>query len=630
MLRVSFLKICLSFIAISIVLTSYNMLLASGEQSEPKAVLLRLEDVGPGGEYSDFEQLGKLRAVLEFLGEQGVSFQIGVIPKWVNYSAEGRIYNRSLDQTGDLYVDAFNRLLKQASEAGAVIGMHGYTHQVGETKRADGHQESAIGNEFRVDGLPETSTPAFAEERLAEGLKIFSEAGLKPWFWETPHYHGALEQYPVFASHFGIIYENEPAMPSQTSLQLRMDANAGGGAATRGAAYVPTPFSYIPYNKDERLILDQLGKSDRLPSFFYHAFLEFKHLQPVTDDAGNPVYRDGLPDYKYPDKSKTNLQKLIAAIKERGYRFYSLHDFVPFTPWSQVPAASAGKGMKLADADGDGQLDAVTWNEADGTVRVKPGAYRGSRSDVQPEAGQWAVIPRQKGDLFSLKDENGDGKADLWIVRASGKLELYRSGNSAFRFARSWKLPSLSASEEAYVLRSRDGSFTLALLSNDGTELVPYYFRKDAWKRGKENRGRAAVYRSMQELRDPSTGADQLAYCRKSASICTRLELLPGDTGWTAERQTLNLPVIGDKQLIGDYNGDGLDDILTWEESGRRVTVYRQTEDGGYDKLSSFGPWGLSGAKPVVADLDGNGKTDLAALEPDGTVDTALSFQTGN
>ncbi|WP_181592495.1 DUF2334 domain-containing protein [Paenibacillus sp. YN15] len=626
-LRISLAKIAVSFIALSLLFASYQMMLASGENSEPKVIMLRLEDVGPGGEYSNMDQLGKLRTVLEYLAQQGVHYQIGVIPRWVNYSEEGLTYSRSLDQLGDLYTESLVAILKNAAKEGAVIGMHGFTHQAGETKRADGHQETGIGNEFNVADMPETAAPAFAEQRVTEGLKIFDAVGITPAFWETPHYHGAVEQYPVFASQFGIIYENEITQPSQTEIHLKTDINKGAGARTRGVAYVPTPYSYIPYNKDEKLITDQLGKTDKLPSFFYHAFLEFKFLQPVVDENGTQVYRNGLPEYAYPEKSKTNLQRLITAIKDRGYTFQSLLDEVPFTPWSELPAGTMGRNTRLGDATGDGQADAVIWQEQ-GQVEVRPGSYRGKRSDPLPAAAVWAQIPKQKGDLFSLKDANADGSADLWVIRAAGQLELYLAGSGIYSLSGTWKLPELPALSAVQVLRQRDGGFALAVVTANGAQLIPYTKQNGEWKRGEEKRGRVADYRTMQLIADKQTGADRLAYCRKTGNACIRLEVLPGGDSWTAERREIPLSGgMGDRQLAGDFNGDGLEDMLIWHDSDRRVSLYRQDADGNYAKLSSLGPWGLEGARPAAMDLDGDGRTDLALVEPDGSLDTAMSFQ---
>lgn len=611
----------------SLVMAFYYMVLASGEQREPKVVLLRLEDVGPGGQYEGMDQLGKLRAVLEYLAGQGVHYQIGVVPKWLNYSSDGLSYSKSIDDPGDLYTVSLVKLLSAAEESGAVIGMHGYTHQAGEVKRADGHQESAIGNEFNVDGLPETTSLPFAEERLDKGIRIMQAAGIRPYFWETPHYHGKPEQYPVFGSRFGLIYENDPLNLKQAQPALAEGASKHSAAASRQMVYIPTPYSYIPYNKDENLILDQLGKSERLPSFFYHAFLEFKHLQPVTDQNGEQVYRDGLPEYRYPDKNKTILQKLTASIRERGYRFYSLTDLIPFTPWSRLPAGNAKVAPVLGDVTGDGQMDMVRWLD-NGSVEVQPGEYRGMRNDPLPSSSKWISVPKKKGDLFGLKDVDGDGQADLWIVRSEGSLELYRSSGGQFIPNGHWQLPDYPAGSEAlHLLKSRDGSVALALLSNNGTELTPFYQEEGGWHKGRSVRGRAAAFRDLQQIANPENGADQLAYSR-SSGLLVRMELLPGEGDWTVSRETVNLPEAADRQLRGDFNGDGLEDILLWDNQERAVLIFLQTASGQFVPSSApLGPWGVPGSKPVVADLDGNGKKDLLLVHPDGSMETALSFQ---
>ncbi|WP_438445932.1 DUF2334 domain-containing protein [Gorillibacterium sp. sgz5001074] len=624
--RVSLMKIVLSFVFLSSSWSLYHLMVVSGESTGPRAVLLRLEDVGPGGEYGNAEQLGKLRAVFDYLHKEGVPFQVGVIPKWVNYSDTGLQYDKSIDQTSDPYIASFVQLLRDAETNGAVLGMHGYTHQAGTVKRADGHQESGIGNEMDEPGLPETSTREFAEARLQAGFKLFWEAGLEPAFWETPHYHSAAAQHDVFRSYFGIIYETMPGQPRQTAMMLHPGRNSGYGAATWGAAYVPTPYSYIPYNKDERLILDQLGKSDRLPSFFYHAFLEFKHLIPVLDEEGRQAVQDGLPLFKYPDQNKTNLQKLVAGFRDRNYNFVSLHDYVPFVPGPSAPAGLPGVPAKWADADGDGQLDGVQWQTGSGVVRVTPGQYRGLRNAAEPKSADWAVIPRSKGDLFTLKDENGDGRADLWIFRPAGQLELYRSTGASFIRARTWKVPAAEL-EELYMLKRKDGSLALAGSAANGSQLIPYWKQDDAWKIGEPAKSRAGSFKGAQILEDPA-GGEQLVRCRKDTGICYRLELPAGKNKWNVTRQDPGLPRTGEELKLGDFNGDGREDVLLWNGSGNLAVVYRQAEDGSYHLLFSFGPWGDAGAKPVVADFDGDGRDDLGAVEPDGRMDAALSRQT--
>jgi hypothetical protein len=61
-----------------------------------------------------------------------------------------------------------------------------------------------------------------------------------------------------------------------------------------------------------------------------------------------------------------------------------------------------------------------------------------------------------------------------------------------------------------------------------------------------------------------------------------------------------------DKPLVGDFDGDGSDDL----------SVYRASEGMWYQQLSTAGykgtKWGVETDTPVPADYDGDGRSDLA------------------
>lgn len=610
----------------------YHMVTVSGEQSEPKIMLLRLEDVGPGGQYDSIEQLGKLRTVLEYFEQQGVRYQIGVIPRWINILPDKSVYNRSLDQRDDPYIEAFGRLLRQAASAGAVIGMHGYTHQVGTELRSDGQHESGIGNEFDVKDMQETATASFADERVREGLRIMDEAGIVPYFWEAPHYHTAPEQQQVFRSYFGLIYENVLENPKQPAVQYVQEANSGYGAPSFGSVYVPTPFSFIPYNRDERLILDQLGKSERIPSFFYHPFLEFKYLLPVLDENGRQVIRDGLPEFKYSDKAKSNMQKLIPAVKERGYTFYSIHDYVPFTPAHHVrlPGGKASQ-VKWADVSGDRQADAVAWDEVSGAVTVQRCDFRSRRNAQQPAAEQWAIIPRGIGDQFVLFDGNRDGYADLWIVRASGLLEEYWSDGRKFSRGVSARVGMPMPLAAAEALRLPNGGWAIAGPAADEGYLYGFVNEKGVWKTVEPVKWKNSIpFQNVQLSLDGNTGAEHMLFLKKRGGSGFRLEIQTdgGKPKWKSAKIDLDLPDDDGIVRVGDFNGDGLEDALVWDEETNGFAVFKRASEGVYRKLSSFGPWGRQNGRLMLEDFDGNGKVDLGLINlDDRTVDVALSFE---
>ncbi|GIP38506.1 hypothetical protein J31TS4_17860 [Paenibacillus sp. J31TS4] len=609
-------------------LSVHRIMTVQGEQLEPKVVMMRLEDIGPGGEYGSIEQLGKLRTVVELLESRGVRYQMGVIPHWLNIQPGKPDYDQALDRIDDPYIGSFVRLLHQVNDTGGTIGMHGYTHQVGSTVRPDGHQESGIGNEFDVSGLPGTSTQEFAKDRLEEGLKIFRAIGIRPAFWEAPHYHTSPGQAPMFRSFFGITYENKVGHPNQTAIETVNSRNTEAGSLTLGGVYVPTPFSYIPYNRDEKLILDQLA-SKKLASFFYHPFLEFKYLLPVLDEEGMPVMRDGLPEYRYPNKDRSVLQKMTTALHKKGYTFYSLYDAVPFTPsiaFSVKETQSAP--YSLADVSGDRQADLVQWEEASGNVLVQKGEFRGSRREPLQPAEVWATVPRKKGDTMVLFDDNSDGRADLWIARSAGAVECYRSTGTGFRFYKSWKADTGGEVRALYALRQPHGAFLLAAASKDGTQLSTFYMKNDQLQPVPRLKWKSDAFLRLQRTAGSEPGEESFWSTKRDSANVVQLDYDAEGHRWKVSRLTLTLPTDVGLIKTGDFNGDGRADVLQWNEPDQTYTVYHRTEAGDYRLVSRFGPWGRMGSRLMLGDWDGNGKTDIALFDPEARIfDTALSFQ---
>ncbi len=171
--RHRWLRFAVTVVLIIIMLPLSQIITVQGEAGNPKFVMLRLEDIGPGGQYDSLENVGKLRTVLEYLSEHGVVYHLAVVPKWIHFTEQGQRMERSLDQLSDPYIRSFNKLLAQAVQSGASLGLHGDTHQAGDTVRQDGHHETGIGNEFYVPDLAETSTPEFADRRIKEGWALW-------------------------------------------------------------------------------------------------------------------------------------------------------------------------------------------------------------------------------------------------------------------------------------------------------------------------------------------------------------------------------------------------------------------------------------------------------------------------
>lgn len=605
---------------------------AVGNDNRPKQIVMRLEDVGPGGQYEGLEQLGKLRAVLGLLKEKGVRYQIAVIPRWVNVAKDGTRYDAAIDRTDDEYVRAFDSLLHDASRSGAVIGMHGYTHQVGETYRQDGQQESGAGNEFDVPDVPESLTTLYASERVEEGAEAFRRAGLFPYFWEAPHYRTRPEQDAVFRSYFGLHFQANVQMNrSAINPQYMNERNTGYGSPSLGAIYVPTPLSYIPYNRDIDIITNQLDQaaSDKLPAFFFHPFLEFKSLIAVTDDEGNPVIEDGLPLYRYPETDKSDLQRLLSVLAKKGYSFLSLTDLIPFVPAHSV-MVGAGKeeAVRAGDVTGDGQADVVNWDWPRGEMVVEAGNFRGLRNEAPSPRKVWCSLKYAQGDVWTLLDDDGDGKSDVWVMRANGTMESYRSRGDRFVLAGSWKTGKQGWTD-MFALKQGDRNWVIAGEAADGSQLESF-----SLKQGKlaPMEPRPWDKQSSIELAASDLDGDGKQSLLVPFPHSSRwIELIPDTDSlkWKRKVLALTIPTGEDGQVkIGDFNGDGKQDILFWNAETKGFAVYRQTAPLEFELLSRMGPWGHGDGRLLVGDWNGDGRADVAELsnaEP--YLDMAMSFQ---
>lgn len=263
------------------------------KNSNSKISLIRLEDISPGGYYSDSANLEKLRIISDFLSSRGVTFHIAWIPRHIDPSSG---YDCDPASNNSLYASEFIYTLDYLVDHGGIVGLHGYTHQYKNTRTGEGYEF------FSTTELKVPSSPKYARKRIEKSIESANTLGIKYYFFECPHYAASPNQLKEIEKYFQYIY--------QPNLDYNIKTNNGLVIKQNNVYYVPTPLGY--YNKGNNII-DKLNtiNDKTLASFFFHPMIEFKYIN--LDENG---------EYEYSNESP--LHNIVDAFEKKGYKFESI------------------------------------------------------------------------------------------------------------------------------------------------------------------------------------------------------------------------------------------------------------------------------------------------------------------
>jgi Fungalysin metallopeptidase (M36)/FG-GAP-like repeat len=248
---------------------------------------------------------------------------------------------------------------------------------------------------------------------------------------------------------------------------------------------------------------------------------------------------------------------------------------------------------KRADFDGDGKSDISVYRPSEGNWYL-------NRSTAGFSAMHWGIST----DRIVPADYDGDGKTDFAIFRPSvdsNQPDFYILNSSNFTFTGVyWGNPNDIPVIEDY---DGDGKADIAIVRPTSGNYLWYLL--------KSSNGQSQVSFNLSFL--PSTaqpiGGD-FDGDGKADLIAVNFEF--GEYYWYSFTSTmiggfsrLPLGTAGDKIALGDYNGDGVDDMA----------VYRPSNGIWYIRNSSGNSaiqFGIASDIPVPADYDGDGRTDIA------------------
>ncbi|MDD1477063.1 GH25 family lysozyme [Arthrobacter sp. H16F315] len=281
----------------------------------------------------------------------------------------------------------------------------------------------------------------------------------------------------------------------------------------------------------------------------------------------------------------------------------------------------------VGDYNGDGKndlvarkLDGSLWFYA-GTGFVS-GSSEGYRGAVKIGAFGWDVF----NAILGVRDFDGDGKADLLARTADGALYLY-SGTGTGQTGTGRKIDfGWEVFNQLVAIQDFDGDGTSDLVGRKPDGTMWFY----------SNTGKAALVTPRQigtgwGIYDQLVGTgdsngDRLADfvgSQTDGSLYFYAGTAMRDQGYQSARKIGDFGWGAFDTLVGtpDFNGDGTADLLARMPDGS-LWFYPGTGTGTYGtarKIGNFG-WDAFDSLTAVGDFNGDGKSDLLARKPNGSL----------
>jgi len=263
-----------------------------------KPALIRFEDVSAVN-YALPESMEKLRIVSDYLYVQNVPFHVAWVPRYIDPRPASKA-DIDISKKYSMENADFVYTLDYMLDRDGLIGLHGYTHQYGNTV-------SIAGLEFHApfgNGVNIPDTEEYAQERINLAKEAAKNLDIPYAFFEAPHYGIFGNQLKVAEKNFDIIYEDYPGSPNQ--IAVRSNGN-------KTTTYIPTPLDYIDGENGVIRMINKVRdlRPNVLASFFYAPHMEFDSI--TLNKA-----KDGYPSYTY---GTSVLHQLLKVFQEKGYRF---------------------------------------------------------------------------------------------------------------------------------------------------------------------------------------------------------------------------------------------------------------------------------------------------------------------
>ena len=339
----------------------------------------------------------------------------------------------------------------------------------------------------------------------------------------------------------------------------------------------------VDVNKDGKP--DVIGMTQRVPELAWHEnptwerHVMIKDMKSMVNLAAADIDGDGIPEVAIQSEFSMN------AAQSPGLVWLLRHQGDPREPWkiSKVDQVITSHHIAWADLDGDGKKELIN----------------------APLIGPKSVTPRYDQDRVSLfyyhvpKDLDGEWKRLLIDDQLNGILHRAR----VVKWVDGKRDQILSTGYEGIMLHQATGSgdkmkWENTVISKGHTEEPPRAGTSDvAIAHIKKTRIMAAV--------EPWHGNEVVVYTPAKGGAWNRKVLFTELTE-------------GHEVCVGDFNGDGRDDIVAGDRAKGKVSsshiFYAQDDQGSKWRHEILDEMGMSASGCQVSDINGDGRPDIVMI----------------
>lgn len=253
-----------------------------------KAAVIRIEDVSAGGVFSQDNNMEKMKYLGDYFKANNIVFHIAWIPRYIN-PKEG--IDNDLLKNNNFENIHFINMLDHLLNRGAVIGLHGYTHQ-------HNKEISGVGVELKWNVNNRNSDVLNVVE---SSLRTANTLNIPIGFFESPHYKADRSQQKIIEEYFPIMFEPYAGY---------WNLNPLISLSNKSTLYVPAPLGYVKDDGQTVARRIRTWGDDIFTGFFIHPYKFLGSIKDKNDTENN--------DEIYSFDEDSMILKIISALKERG------------------------------------------------------------------------------------------------------------------------------------------------------------------------------------------------------------------------------------------------------------------------------------------------------------------------